>query len=641
MDDRKLKILLVDDDEDDYIIVRDMISEIPGHGYSLEWLATYDAALDAVGRNHHDVYIFDYRLGERDGLELLREAIANGCKTPMILMTGQGDREVDIEAMKAGAADYLAKGQISPLLLERSIRYAVERARTLESLQNSEERFRSVAQTANDAIICIDSNGTVVFWNNAAQTMFGHTADEAAGMKFTDIMPERLREEQRTDLKRAVTTGQSVVVGRTTEFVGLRKNGSEFPIELSLAMWRTKDDLFFTAIVRDITERKQLEQQLFQAQKMESIGTLAGGIAHDFNNLLGGILGYVSLMKSKISQDHQFFDYVETIEKSASRAAELTAQLLAFARRGKYVVRAVDLNDIIKETVKIVGRTFDKSIEIEILLCDPIPPVEADAGQVQQALMNLCVNARDAMPQGGTLTVKTSVATLGHDFVEKHAEAKEGEYVVLSLTDTGVGMNKETMERIFDPFFTTKEVGKGTGLGLPMVYGVVKNHGGFVLVHSEPGAGATFELFLPVSGRAEATESAPVETAHEQKGLILVVDDEEPLRFLVKEMLEAHGYRVLLAETGPQAVKVYGERNGDISLVILDMIMPEMGGRETFLKLKEIDPTVRALLSTGYGQDGDVQEAVESGARGFIQKPYRLGELVSRVRTALGANEQA
>lgn len=386
---------------------------------------------------------------------------------------------------------------------------------------------------------------------------------------------------------------------------------------------------------RDITEQKQLERQLLQAQKMESIGTLAGGIAHDFNNLLGGILGYASLTKSEISKDHRIFRYIETIEKSAVRAAELTSQLLAFARGGKYEVRPVDLNGIIEETINMVGRTFDKSIEIKTHLNDKLPTVEADSGQLQQVLLNLCVNAADAMPGGGKLVIETGTEVLTEEYVRTHMEAKPGSHVVLTLTDTGVGMDRETIERIFEPFFTTKGEGKGTGLGLSMVYGVVKNHGGHIRVYSEPGEGSTFRIYLPADGKPETREPTETEAPCGGTELVLVVDDEESIRALARDMLENNGYSVLLAENGEEAIEVYGRHNGDISLVILDMIMPRMGGRETFLKLKACNPEVKALLSTGYSKNAKAQEILDSGVMGFIQKPYQVDALLSKVRTVI------
>lgn len=387
--------------------------------------------------------------------------------------------------------------------------------------------------------------------------------------------------------------------------------------------------------VRDISERKLLEERFLQVQKMESIGLLAGGIAHDFNNILGGILGYASWLKTNIKSDHPFFRPVDTIEKSASRAAELTAQLLAFARGGKYDIRPFSLNGVVSESLKLLTGTLDKSIIIETRLYENLPTVEIDVGQIQQVLINLCVNARDAMPEGGRLTIQTSLAHLTEDDVRSQVDAKPGWFAVMAVSDTGVGMDGNTKQRIFEPFFTTKEKGKGTGLGLSMVYGVVKNHGGFVNVYSETGEGSTFKVYLPLSGKPEIMENV-VETemasGHET---VLIIDDEEAIRQVASDILGSYGYRVRLAADGEEGVAVYRRQAEQIDLVILDMIMPKRGGRETFLKLQEINPKVPVLFSTGYSQNDKVNEILALGVRGFIQKPYQVRDLLAKVREIL------
>ncbi len=393
----------------------------------------------------------------------------------------------------------------------------------------------------------------------------------------------------------------------------------------------------------DITERMELEEQLRQTQKLDSIGILAGGVAHDFNNILGAVLGYASLLKMKISEDHPYFTYVDTIERSASRASELTSQLLAFARGGKYSVRPVNVNKIVNETLQIIRSTFDKLIEIKTQFREPLPTVEADSGQLQQVVMNLCVNARDAMRNGGTLVVETNVVQLQDDNLKPHVDAKPGSYVTLSVSDTGSGMDKKTLQRIFEPFFTTKENGKGTGLGLAMVYGVVKSHGGFIRVYSELKEGSIFTVYLPICDKEEPQFATHLEEPMGGKEVIMVVDDEESIREFSKELLESYGYRVLLAEDGIQSIETYKKHKHEVSLVILDLMMPRMGGREAFQYLKKLNPKVKALLSTGFSQNAKGQEITEAGIAGFIQKPYHGKDLLHMVRQTLdnGANGKA
>lgn len=508
-----------------------------------------------------------------------------------------------------------------------------ELKRVEESLRESEEKYRALFEESKDVIFISTQDGTFLDINPAGVNMFGYSSKEE--MLKIDIYKDlyfdsRMREEIKLNLNQYGFV-------KDYEFALKRKDGQHVNVIMTATTVRDEDGkvIAYRGIMRDITEQRSLEQQLIQAQKMESMGTLAGGIAHDFNNILSAILGFASLIKMKITEDHEFYGYIDTIEKSAVRAAELTAQLLAFSRGGKYNQTPVALNYIVNDTLKIIRSTFDRSIEIEKHLHDNLPTIDADAGQINQVIMNLCVNARDAMPDGGRLIIETDSAALTEKYVKKHVGAKKGRYVILSVTDTGGGIGKDVQQRIFEPFFTTKETGKGTGLGLAMVYGVVKNHGGYVSVYSEKGEGTTFKVYLPVSGKPAVKG---LEKAREVKGgneLILVVDDEGVIRYLAKDILESHGYMVLLAENGEEAVNIYRKKKDEIGLVILDIIMPKMGGKKTFLKLKKVNPGVKVLLSTGYSQNGQAKEILDSGVRGFIQKPYLVNELLLKARGVL------
>ncbi len=395
-----------------------------------------------------------------------------------------------------------------------------------------------------------------------------------------------------------------------------------------------------------------MEEQLAQSRKLESLGMLAGGIAHEFNNILGAILGYASLMKMKMTPEHPFWGYADTIEKSSQRAAGLTAQLLGFARKGKYELRLLDLNHVAEDTLAIIRQTFDRAVAVEARLAESLPQVEGDAMQLQQVLMNLAINARDAMPEGGSLVITTATEQLAPGDKRIPLESKPGAgglYVLISVADSGVGMDQETQAKIFEPFFTTKEKGKGTGLGLAMAYGVVKSHGGFITVQSEPGRGSVFTLYFPASGRPELSAPAPdhapdiARKAVRDKGpgAVLVVDDEEAIRSLARDALEGEGWRVLLAEDGEKALEIFRGHKGEIALVLLDLVMPKLGGREVFLKLKELEPGVRVLVASGYSQEGKAQEVLASGAVGFIAKPFRVRALIQKVRQGLDGGRDA
>jgi len=391
------------------------------------------------------------------------------------------------------------------------------------------------------------------------------------------------------------------------------------------------------AMMEDVTERRRLEEQLIQSQKMESIGLLAGGIAHDFNNILGGILGYASFVKAQVPTTDRIYPHLETIERSALRAADLTSQLLGFARGGKYVVGPIMVNDLVRETAELLRGTIEKNIAVETVPDSANPVVEADASQIQQVLMNLCVNARDAMPGGGTLTITTRRLHAPDAFLRSVLDGRPGEFVRIDVADTGVGIERSIRNRIFDPFFTTKEKGKGTGLGLATVYGIVKNHNGFINVESEIGEGTTFAVYIPAVDRPAPVAAGPAPRVAGGRETIMVVDDEETIRFLVRDILEEMGYTVLAAADGAAALALYARNAGNVDLVILDMTMPGMGGRETFEKLKEFDPAVRAILSTGYAEDERARQMLALGVRAFVQKPYRVEELTAAVRRILDA----
>jgi PAS domain S-box-containing protein len=500
-------------------------------------------------------------------------------------------------------------------------------------IQQSEERYRALFKESKDCVFITSPDGAFLDINPAGVELFGYSSKE----ELLDADPKSdlyVKPEDR-DTFQAIMGWQGFV--KDYELLLKTKDGRPLNILVTASVYvdDKNETNAYRGIMRDITERKQLEHQLIQSQKMEGIGTLAGGIAHDFNNILGGILGYASFMKTKMDENHEFFRYVDTIESGATRAAELTSQLLAFARGGKYETQPINLNTIVAETLKLVGRTFDKAIEISANLTPELPAVEADAGQMQQVMMNLCVNASDAMPAGGLLVIETGVEQMTEVHVAKGSNANSRPYVVLLVADSGIGMAPETLQRIFEPFYTTKAEGKGTGLGLSMVYGVVKNHGGFIDVRSEPGDGSSFKVYIPASEEIATLQQFQEEAPQGGNELILVVDDEEPICSLAKEILEDHGYRVLLAADGAEAIAIFREYNGEIGLVILDMVMPKMGGRETFMKMREINPEVRALLSTGYSREGKAREIVESGVLGFVQKPYGVHSLLAAVRNVL------
>ena len=517
-----------------------------------------------------------------------------------------------------------------------TIHNLVERA-----VLENEEIFKAITGSAQDAIILMDNQGNISYWNPAAERIFGYTTEEIIGKELhTLIGLQKYQEAYQKGFKKFQQTGQGLAVGRTLELSAIRKGGAEFPIELSVSGIKIQGNWHATGIIRDITDRKQMEEekrklqiQLQQVHRMEAIGTLAGGIAHDFNNLLMGIQGNVSLMLLDMNSMHPYYARLKNIEKQIQSGARLTSQLLGYARKGRYEVKIIDLNQLVEEASETFGRTR-KEITIHREFAEDLPAIEADLGQIDQVLLNMFVNAADAMPGGGDLILKT-MNTTHKDMKGKLHHSKPGKYVLLTITDTGMGMDKRIIERIFDPFFTTKEMGRGTGLGLASAYGIIKGHGGYIHVDSEIGHGTTFSIYLPASGKKLQEVVKTADRLIKRAGTVLLVDDEEIIQEVGREMLEAMGYLVLLAKDGKGAVEIYKEKRDDIDIVLLDMVMPNMGGGETYDRMKEINPDIKVLLSSGYSIDGEATEILERGCSGFIQKPFNLKELSEKIKEVL------
>jgi PAS domain S-box-containing protein len=509
---------------------------------------------------------------------------------------------------------------------------SIKNAISYQKILESEERFRSLSENAPDIIYTLDVRGAFTYINPAWSRILGHDHEEVIGRYFIDFVRKedvnsfiklykQIRDEKRT-LKNQIG-------------IILHKDGSERFFNMSGAPNFDHEGNVAGAvgIFKDITESKKLESQFHQAQKMEAVGTLAGGIAHDFNNLLMGIQGYASLMLFDTGPNHPHYEKLKRIEDQVKSAADLTRQLLGFARGGRYETRSTDLNELIERTTSMFERT-KKEISIDRRYGENLWPVEVDRGQIEQVLLNVYVNAWQAMPGGGKIFVETTNVELDGNVVKPYG-VREGRYVSLSVKDTGVGMEARTQERIFEPFFTTKEMSRGTGLGLASAYGIIKNHQGIITVDSEVGEGTTFTIYLPVSEQRVESEEKVVGKTVRGKETILLVDDEETVLEVTVKLLEVLGYRVLVARTGHEAVEMYRFLRNEIDLVILDMIMPGMGGEATFDILKFISPKVKVILSSGYSIEGDSEKMLERGCHGFVQKPYNLEALSKKVREVL------
>lgn len=502
------------------------------------------------------------------------------------------------------------------------------------AIREGENKLHAITSTATDAIILIDEKENVSYWNPAAEKMFGYEVEEMMGRNLEIIIPEKYREAHKKGFAGFVETGYGPMIGRIYEVSAIRKDGTEFPIELSISGLKLKDKWHSAGVVRDITGRKNLETQLRQAQKMEAIGTLAGGIAHDFNNILTAIIGFGSMLSMKMAKSDPLLHEVNEILAAADRAATLTQSLLAFSRKSPIETRPFSLNVIITKVEKLLLRLLREDIEFKSDLAAEELTIMADPTQIEQVLINLVTNARDAMPKGGQLRVSTSVVELDRDFIQLHGYGTPGRYACLVCSDKGSGMDKETLQRVFEPFFTTKETGKGTGLGLAIVYGIVQQHRGYINCYSEPGQGTTFRIYLPLTPtRPEAERKVPETPQKGGEEFILVAEDDTAARGLFKQVLETYGYKVVEAVDGEDAIEKYREKKDDIKLAVLDVIMPKKNGREVREKLLEMNPGMKCLFTSGYS--ADIFEANELSTMHFLPKPIIPSALLKKIREML------
>jgi two-component system, cell cycle sensor histidine kinase and response regulator CckA len=905
-----LRVLLIEDDEDDYILTRTLFAEIRGKQIQLVWAQNYTDGLQALLTGQHQICLADYRLGAKNGIDLIQEATDKGCPVPIILLTGQGEREVDLMAMKAGASDYLVKGRLDADLLERSIRYAVERKRSAitaaneqarlasfgadiglaltrrdsldailqrcatamvqylnaalarlwifdreentlkllasagttqdvdlpgfkkpkvfidieqlkqdksilisqvmgeyrvpdqawvrregiasfaahplmledrlvglmsmfsrnplsqaiiqemssvangiaicvdrkrsaEALDASEIKYRTVVENIKEVIFQTNESGQWIFLNPAWSEITGYSVKDSIGTKFSDyIHPED--QERHADLMMEVIErkksycrdearyrakdgtfrwvevyaqptfdGDGAVLGASGTISDItERRRAEAEIKKLAAFPRFNPDPVLelasdgtltylnnaaremaeslgaeepeailppesAAIAReclrrgqskvnqerkingrtlswsflpilanqvvhcygsDVTDRLNLEAQLRHSQKMESVGQLAAGVAHDFNNILTIIQGHSDLLLAACGEDGSKTESLQQVSDAAKRASTLTRQLLTFSRKQVMQSTVMDLNTVLGNMTKMLVRLLGDDIALESKHASELPSLEADTGMVEQVILNLAVNARDAMPKGGRLHIATTEVTIDETYVQQHPDARTGRFICLSVTDTGCGMSKDTVNRIFEPFFTTKEVGKGTGLGLATVYGVVKQHLGWIEVSSELGVGTTFKVFFPASDKKTeglANESVARSALRGNHEIILLVEDEPVLRELARTVLSSYDYTVIEASNGVEALRVFQEHEGKIDLLLTDMVMPEgMTGRDLAGQLKTQKPELKIIYTSGYsadvmGEEGDIANAM------FLQKPYPPPQLAQTVRRCL------
>ena len=620
-----LHILLVDDNpEDRALATRELRRGF--HNLKIDQITDAKSFTLALESRGYDFVVTDYQLRWTDGLAVLRAIKARWPDCPVIMFTGTGSEEIAVEAMKAGLDDYVLKSSKHYARLPSAANLALERRAQWRALKEAESRYRALFNDLPIGLCKTTAEGRIIDANPAMIQMLGFPDRESLlSVNAIDLYADPTDRERWQSL-----IGRDDAV-RRYESQLRRYDRSVIWVEENIRVVRDADGgvLYFEGSMEDITGRLNLEAQLRQSQKMESIGQLAAGVAHDFNNIL-------TIIKGSVLPDLQ--EPLKKISAAADRAANLTRQLLTFSRRQIMQQRALNLNETIGNVASMLERTLGEDIVLKFDFAKDLRTIYADPSMVEQIVMNLAVNARDAMPRGGQLVVRTFAADIDVQYIQKNPEARVGQFVCLSVADTGVGMDAQVLGRIFDPFFTTKEVGKGTGLGLATVYGITKLHHGWIEVSSEVGRGTHFKIFLPASSKQiEPSVNKPADqVVRGGKETVLVVEDEAELRLLTRQILECYGYRVFEGATGAEALKLWPQHAQEIDLLLTDMVMPEgITGWELAEKLRIEKPELKVICTSGYSVElAKMNLDAPAGIR-FLQKPFKPQSLALAVRECL------
>jgi two-component system, cell cycle sensor histidine kinase and response regulator CckA len=689
-------VLLIDDSSEDREYYRRYLLQDEEYEYTILEAKLGQTGLEQWQYSRPDAVILDYRLPDLDGLEVLTtfQDQTHCSFLPVVMVTGQGDEAIAVQAMKAGAQDYLVKEQLTPAglrlavnaaietvalrtqlqqslereaeLYEQAQRELAERERAEASLQIANEELESRVQARTrelsqaiewlqqemrdrkqaaekireqaalidispDAIFVRDLECHVLFWNKGAEEMYGWTSDEIIGRESCQLLIKPQSSQLELPLSTVLTTGEW-----QGELTKVMKSGQEILVFSRWILMRDEagNPKSILTVETDITAQKQLEQQFLRTQRLESLGTLASGIAHDLNNILTPILGTAQLLPLMLPPlDEQNQNLLKLLSDSASRGSNLVKQILFFAKGTEGNRITLQVSHLLREIRQLVCQTFPKSIDIQIHIPEGLWMMSGDVTQLHQVLMNLCVNARDAMPNGGILSLSPENIWIDEQYAQMELEAKVGPYLVITIADTGTGIPQNILDRIFDPFFTTKEASKGTGLGLSTAIGIVKSYGGFIKISSKVGEGTQFKVFLPATETTKITSQENLPPSVGNGESILVVDDETPILTISKETLQFYNYRVLTANNGIDAIAQYAQHQNEISLVLMDMMMPEMGGEKAIQTLRLMNPRVKIIASSGIESNKEVAAAV--GAKAFLSKPFTSDDLLNTLHRVL------
>jgi PAS domain S-box-containing protein len=602
----------------------------------IECFESLREGLERLEAARFDVLLLDLTLSGIQGLATLIEVHSG--ELPIVALISQADEAVGEQAVEAGAADYLVREALSPGMFRRSLRYVIGRAKAAEALHQSELRLRELFDNSHEIFFTLDFDGNITSLNKSGEMILGHEQEEARRMNLKNLVAP----EYSACLSGLLERLRAGLPAPVSEVTLVHPDGRRIAMEISsVHPYRRGEEAGIQGIARDMTERRELENLLRQSQKLEAIGRLSGGLAHDFNNLLCAITGHSELMAERLEPGHPASNNLLQVKKAADSAAALIRQLLAFSRQQVFYPQVVNMNTIVEGVEKLFGRLIGEHIEFTTSLDPALGHVRVDPHQLEQALVNLLINARDAMTDGGTLTVATCEANLEGSFHSRHGIVPPGRYVVLCVADTGMGMDAETQSRLFEPFFTTKALGKGTGLGLATVYGIVKQSGGFIWVYSEIGHGTTFKIYIPREEHAPtpSVASKTPSTSFRGSETVLLVEDAEPLRTLTKEFLTDSGYTVLEAANGKEALQIARRASSRIHLLLTDLVMPGIGGRQLADQLTALDPTMAVLYMSGYSNERVVLSGALAEGVVLLEKPFSRESLLRRVRQLLDESQ--
>ena len=636
-----LQILVVGNREEDFYLVREILQRgQAAFAADLDHAHSLDEAKSMLQHKAYGLVLFEHDTDDAEAVRLVTQFHRAGGSIPFVLLTEDADEKTVAEIVESGTWNCVAKSHLDGATLVRTIRSTLALHSLQQEQQSAEESLRKLSRAVEqsaDTIIITDREGVIEYVNPAFQSLTGYSREEACGktphiLKSGEQGPEVYREMWKTILSGRVYRG--ILVNR-------KKNGDLYYVEESISPVRDSngDITHFISNGRDLTDRLRLEAQLVQAQKMDAIGRLAGGVAHDFNNLLTIITSYAELALDGVPTEGPLESKLHEILQAARRAAELTRQLLAFSRKQPQALRVMDLNSVIEGISKTLPRLIGEDIEFTFVAGDEPGPVRIDPVQIEQVLMNLAANARDAMPQGGHLRIETSTVRLDGNYIHgKPAAIPSGHYALITVSDDGAGIPREDLPHIFEPFYTTKPAGKGTGLGLATVYGIVKQNKGFIWVYSEEGSGTVFKIYLPcVSAKQQSVPANSVETEKPARGTetVLLVEDEEAVRAATAEFLRLQGYTVVEAKDGIEALSMAEEYHSPIHLLVTDVVMPNMSGGELAKELGKIRPDAKFLFVSGYAGKTVLDHKVVDIETNFLQKPYTLKQLSQKIRAAL------